>query len=253
MKIHGLQKMTLLDFPEHVACTVFLGGCDLRCPFCHNYELADGSAQPVMDEEELFAFLEKRTGLLDGVAVTGGEPCLHRDLTDLLRRIRAMGYKTKLDTNGFHPEMLRRILEEGLADYIAMDIKNSPERYAGTAGVPGLDLAPVRESVRMLLDLRPEKKKNVAAAEKQEACEKAACSRPAYEFRTTVVKEFHRPEDFEEIGKWIAGADAYYLQCFTDRDSVPYGDLHTQEKEDIEEYLRIVGKYVPSAKIRGSD
>ncbi len=228
MKIYGLQKMTLLDFPGHVACTVFLGGCDLRCPFCHNFELADGSARPVMDEEELFAFLEKRTGLLDGVAITGGEPCLHRDLPDLLRRIRTMGFKTKLDTNGFHPDLLRRILEEGLADYVAMDIKNSSAKYAETAGVRELDLAPVRESVQMLLQ------------------------QPApYEFRTTVVKEFHRAEDFEEIGRWIAGAGSYFLQCFTDRDTVPFGDLHAPAPEELEEYKKIMEKYVNTVQIRG--
>jgi len=228
LKIYGLQKMTLLDFPGHVACTAFLGGCDLRCPFCHNFELADGSARPVMDEEELFAFLEKRTGLLDGVAITGGEPCLHRDLPDLLRRIRTMGFKTKLDTNGFHPDLLRRILEEGLADYIAMDIKNSPAKYAETAGVRELDLAPVRESVQMLLQ------------------------QPAsYEFRTTVVKEFHRAEDFEEIGRWIAGAGSYFLQCFTDRDTVPFGNLHAPAPEELEEYKKIMEKYVNTVQIRG--
>ncbi len=228
MKIYGLQKMTLLDFPGHVACTVFLGGCDLRCPFCHNFELADGSARPVMEEEELFVFLDKRTGLLDGVAITGGEPCLHRDLPGLLRRIRAMGFKTKLDTNGFHPDLLRRILEEGLADYVAMDIKNSPANYAETAGVRELNLTPLRESVQMLL---------------QQA--------PAYEFRTTVVEEFHRAEDFEEIGRWIAGAESYYLQRFTDRDTVPFGNLHAPGSEELEKYKKIMEKYVNTVQIRG--
>ena len=129
MKIHGLQKMTLLDFPGRVACTVFLGGCDFRCPFCHNFELADGSASPVMDEEELLQFLRKRQGLLDGVAFTGGEPCLHKDLPALMRRIRELGFAVKLDTNGYHPALLREILDEGLIDYAAMDIKNTPEKY----------------------------------------------------------------------------------------------------------------------------
>ena len=137
MKIHGLQKMTLLDFPGRVACTVFLGGCDLRCPYCHNYELATGKVPPVMDEEELFAFLAKRKGLLDGVAITGGEPCLHRDLPDFIAHIRELGYPVKLDTNGTHPAVLREILERGLVDYVAMDIKNCPEKYALTAGRDG--------------------------------------------------------------------------------------------------------------------
>lgn len=228
MKIYGLQKMTLLDFPGHVACTVFLGGCDFRCPFCHNFELADGSAPPVMEEDELFPFLEKRKGLLDGVAVTGGEPCLHRDLPDFLRRIRSLGFMTKLDTNGNHPDVLRQILEQGLADYVAMDIKNSPANYAQTAGLAAFDPAKVRESVKLLLE-----------------------GTVAYEFRTTVVKEFHRPEDFEEIGRWIAGAQTYVLQCFTDRDTVPYGNLHAPSAEELEEYRRIAAAYVPGTQIRG--
>ena len=136
MKIYGLQKMTLLDFPGRVACTVFLNGCDFRCPFCHNYDLACGTAEPVMEEAELLTFLDKRRGLLDGVAVTGGEPCLHRDLPDLLGKIRKIGLAVKLDTNGAHPGMLRTLMEEGLLDYVAMDIKNSPEKYAETCGVP---------------------------------------------------------------------------------------------------------------------
>ena len=136
MKIHGLQKMTLLDFPGRVACTVFTGMCDFRCPFCHNYELVDGSAPAVMEEEELFSFLKKRQGLLDGVAVTGGEPCLHRDLPDFLSRIRDLDFAVKLDTNGNHPEILRQVLERDLADYVAMDIKNRPGKYASEE--PGL-------------------------------------------------------------------------------------------------------------------
>ena len=130
MKIHGLQKMTLLDYPGKVACTVFLGGCDMRCPFCHNAELIDGTAPSVMEEEELLAFLKKRTGLLEGVAITGGEPLLRDDTITLMERIRELGYPVKLDTNGTHPDRLRKILDRDLAAYVAMDIKNSPDRYA---------------------------------------------------------------------------------------------------------------------------
>ena len=137
MKLYGLQKMTLLDFPGRVACTVFLNGCSFRCPWCHNYELAVESAEPVMEEDEFFAFLKKRVGLLEGVAVTGGEPCLSPELPAFLRKVREMGFLTKLDTNGAHPEMLEQILREGLADYVAMDIKNSPEKYLLTAGLAG--------------------------------------------------------------------------------------------------------------------
>ena len=150
MKIHGFQKMTLLDYPGRVACTVFLGGCDMRCPFCHNAELLDGTAPPVMGEEELIGFLEKRRGLLDGVAITGGEPLLQKDLPGLAARIRELGYPVKLDTNGTHPDRLQRMIREDLVQYVAMDIKNSPERYAETAGLQTIDLTPeLRKDRRM--------------------------------------------------------------------------------------------------------
>jgi pyruvate formate lyase activating enzyme len=228
MNIHGLQKMTLLDFPGRVACTVFLGGCDLRCPFCHNAELIDGTAEPVMDENELLAFLEKRKGLLEGVAFTGGEPTLRRDLPDLLRKIKAMGYPIKLDTNGMHPDRLKAMLDEGLLDYVAMDIKNSPERYARTAGLEEMDLGPVRESVSLLMEGR---------------CE--------YEFRTTTVAELHDGESFRKIGEWIRGAERYYLQKFTDRETVPFEGFHAPAEEQMIEYRDIVREYVPAAEIRG--
>ena len=230
MRIHGLQKMTLLDFPGRVACTVFLGGCDFRCPFCHNFELVDGSAPAVMEQDELFSFLEKRRGLLDGVAITGGEPCLRPELPDFIRRIRAMGYAVKLDTNGTHPAVLKAVLDAGLADYVAMDIKNSPEKYAFTAGLEALDLEPVRESVRMLMEGDTE-----------------------YEFRTTVVDELHEAADFDAIGAWISGAKHYFLQAFTDRDSVPFGNLHAPSAERMREYAEIMRRYVPDSQLRGVD
>lgn len=230
MKIHGLQKMTLLDFPGRVACTVFLGRCDFRCPYCHNYELVTGEAPAVMSEEELLAFLRKRSGLLDGVAITGGEPCLHPGLYDLLGRIREMGYATKLDTNGNHPELLGKILGAGLVDYVAMDIKNSPEKYAMTIGRDAIDLSGVYESIHLL---------------KEADCE--------YEFRTTVVREFHEEADFEGIGKMIEGAPKYFLQCFTDRDTVPFGNLHAPTKEELVRYAEVVRRYVGDVQIRGVD
>ena len=236
MKIHGLQKMTLLDFPGHVACTVFLGGCDLRCPYCHNYELATGQAPPIMEEEELFSFLSKRKGLLDGVAITGGEPCLHPDLPVFIGRIKAMGYPVKLDTNGTHPAVLREVLEKGLVEYVAMDIKNSPSKYALTAGIaqPGepLQTAPfvdkIRESAGLLM-----------------------ASGIDYEFRTTVVDELHEVQNFDEIGKWIAGARRYFLQCFTDRDTVPFGGLSAPSKEKLSACAERVRAYVQDVQIRG--
>ena len=228
MKIHGLQKMTLLDFPGKVACTVFLGGCDFRCPYCHNFELVDGSAPAIMEEGELFAFLEKRKGLLDGVAITGGEPTLRSDLPELMRRIKDMGYAVKLDTNGGHPDRLAAILGAGLADYVSMDIKNSPEKYARTVGLDAVDLAPIRESVRLL-----------------------TAGEADYEFRTTVVDELHDAADFEAIGRWIAGAKRYFLQAFADRDSVPFAGLHAPSDEKMRRYADIARRYVPQTQLRG--
>ena len=236
MKLYGLQKMTLLDFPGRVACTVFLGGCDFRCPWCHNYELAVGSAEPVMDEEEFFAFLKKREGLLEGVAVTGGEPCLSKELPAFLRKIREMGFLTKLDTNGAHPELLEQILREGLADYVAMDIKNSPGKYLLTAGLTGSEaqqealLGRVRRSIRLIMELAPD-----------------------YEFRTTVISQFHEEQDFAEIGEMIRGARRYFLQSFTDRDTVPYGGLSAPEKEELLRYAEQIRRFVPDVQTRGTD
>lgn len=227
MDIHGLQKMTLLDFPGRVACTVFLGGCDLRCPFCHNAELIDGTAKPVMDSAELLEFLRKRKGLLDGVAVTGGEPLL-RDLTGLFSEIKALGYPVKLDTNGFHPDRLRALLEARLVDYVAVDIKNSPERYAETVGLPSVDLAPLYDTVALLLGCETE-----------------------YEFRTTVVDELHDRESFRAIGELIRGAARYYLQPFTDRDTVIFSGLHAPSATALETYAGTVKPFVSNVSIRG--
>lgn len=228
MKIHGLQKMTLLDYPGKVACTVFLGGCDFRCPYCHNAELLDGSCPPLMESEELLSFLEKRKGLLDGVAVTGGEPLLREDLPDLLRKIRSMGYAIKLDTNGTHPDRLRTLIEEGLVDYVAMDIKNSPAKYAETAGVQKLDLTPVRESVSLLLSGSVE-----------------------YEFRTTVCAQLHKDADILAIAQWIQGASRYFIQPFADRDTVPYEGLSAPEKNTLRRFVTIASAFVPSTALRG--
>ena len=228
MKIHGLMKMTLLDFPGLVACTVFLGGCDMRCPFCHNWELVDGSAPAIMDDNELLEFLGKRKGLLDGVVFTGGEPLLRKDLFGLMKQVRDMGYKVKLDTNGNHPVELEAAYKEGLADYVAMDIKNCPERYGETIGIPDFDIANVEKSIQLI------KSSNVP-----------------YEFRTTVVKQFHDADSFEKIGKWIEGAERYYLQGFVDRETVPFSGLSSYSADELEGFLEIVKPYVKSAEIRG--
>ena len=228
MDIQGLQKMTLLDYPGKVACTVFLGGCDLRCPFCHNSGLVAGPMPAELDDGALLAFLDKRRGLLDGVCVTGGEPLLRPELPQLLSRIKELGYPVKLDTNGGRPERLRALLEAGLVDYVAMDIKNSPERYGETAGVPGLDLAPFRESVSLLLRGTVD-----------------------YEFRTTVVREFHDADSFRAIGPWIAGARRYFLQGFVDRDSVLQAGLHPWDRETLASFGDLVRPYVEQVELRG--
>ncbi|MBQ7534764.1 MAG: anaerobic ribonucleoside-triphosphate reductase activating protein [Stomatobaculum sp.] len=236
MKIYGLQKMTLLDFPGKVACTVFLGGCDFRCPWCHNFELVVGSTEPMMDEEEFFSFLKKRKGLLDGVAITGGEPCLYRDLPVFLRKIRELGFLTKLDTNGVHPELLEQLLREGLADYVAMDIKNSPEKYPATAGLDlnaaGREalLGLIRRSIGLIMELAPD-----------------------YEFRTTVIREFHEEQDFEGIGGMIRGAKRYFLQSFTDRETVPCEGLGAPEPEELKKYAETIRPFVTDVQIRGME
>ena len=228
MRIHGLQKMTLLDFPGRVACTVFFGGCDMRCPFCHNAELLDGSAPPVMEEEELLSFLKKRRGLLDGVAFTGGEPLLQKDLAELAVRIRELGYPIKLDTNGTHPERLGKMIRDGLVQYAAMDIKNSPERYAETVGLEAVDIGPIRESASILLEGKID-----------------------YEFRTTTVAELHTDNSFEQIGRWIRGAEHYYLQRFTDRETVPFEGLHAPTEEQMRHWADIVRPNIPAVELRG--
>ena len=230
MNIQGLQKMTLLDYPGRVACTVFLGGCDFRCPFCHNFELVVGPLPTYMEEDEFFSFLGKRHGLLDGVAITGGEPCLRRDLPEFITRIKDAGFPVKLDTNGSHPEMLRYLLQHGLVDYVAMDVKNSPSKYARTVGLATIDIAPIDKSIHLLLE-----------------------SGVDYEFRTTVVNEFHEPDDFEQIGRWIEGAGQYYLQPFTDRDAVPDRTLSAPSPEKLHQYRDIVAQHVKLAAIRGMD
>lgn len=228
MDIHGLQKLTLLDFPGHVACTVFLAGCDLRCPFCHNGGLVLGGMEPVMDDAALLDFLKKRQGLLDGVAVTGGEPLLRPDLPDLLRAVKALGYAVKLDTNGAHPAALRLLVGEGLVDYVAMDIKNSPEKYAATVGLPGFDLNPIQESAAFLLSGGVD-----------------------YEFRTTAVAEFHDDASFKGIAQWLSGARRYFIQCFTDRESVIRPGLHAPTKEQLTHWADIVRPSIPDVELRG--
>lgn len=227
MKLGGLMKMTLLDFPGRVACTVFTLGCGFRCPFCHNASLVTHPEEEY-PTSEFFRFLEKRRGLLDGVCITGGEPLGQSDLADFIRRIRSLGYAVKLDTNGAHPAGLAHLVEEGLLDYVAMDIKNSPGKYAQTAGLKGMP-GGVRESAAYLLS-----------------------GAVPYEFRTTVVEELHEPSDFIAIGEWIRGAERYYLQTFTDSGDLIGQGMSAPSPEKMEACLRAVLPYVPTAALRGS-
>ena len=229
MQIHGFNKTTLLDYPEHIAATVFTGGCNFRCPFCHNGELVlDPGCQPLIPEEEVLSYLKKRQGILQGVCVTGGEPLLRPGLEALLEEIKALGFPIKLDTNGSHPQLLARLWSLGLVDYAAMDIKNSPERYGETAGVPGLDLGPIRESVSWLLEGHVD-----------------------YEFRTTVVRQFHDSASFRAIGPWISGARRYFLQAFIDRDTVLRPGLSAWSREEMEGFAALVRPWVPAVELRG--
>lgn len=230
MKLGGFQKLTLLDFPEKMACTVFTEGCNLRCPFCHNASLVVNPGEyGETKEEEVFELLNKRKGVLDGVAITGGEPLLHKDIDAFIDRIKALGYAVKLDTNGTFPDRLKYLIDTGRVDYVAVDIKNSPERYAETVGIKNFDVTPVLETVELL------KRGKVG-----------------YEFRTTVVKPLFTAADFESIGKLIAGAKKYYLQKFKDSGELIAGEnLSAYSDEEMAEFLGIVKKYVPAAEIRG--
>ena len=229
MRIGGLQKLTLLDYPGKVACTVFLSGCNLRCPYCHNPglvlpEQSEGSEIP---EAEVLSFLERRKGRLDGVCITGGEPTLQPELPEFLEKLRRLGYAVKLDTNGTNPDMLEALAQEGLLDYAAMDIKNSPDRYAETCG--GVDLlGPVKRSAALLM---------AGAVD--------------YEFRTTVCAPLHTPEEMAGIGRWLKGAKRYFLQPFVDSGELVGSGVKPLTKEEIEALRDSVLPDIPSTQIRG--
>ena len=206
MRIQGLQKLTLLDYPGKTACTIFLSGCNFRCPFCHNTPLLTADAADGMAEEELLAFLKKRQGLLDGVAITGGEPLLRPEL----------------------PALLENIVRAGLADYVAMDVKNSPARYAQTVGMAELDLAPIEKSVSFLL-------RGIVD----------------YEFRTTAVAEFHDDASFLSLADWLAGARRYFIQCFEPRQTVLQADLHAPSPAQLHHWAELVRPNISDVSLRG--
>lgn len=228
MKIKGLQKLTLLDYPGRLAATVFLGGCNMRCPFCHNASLVVRPDNTEITEDELFAFLESRRGKLSGVCVTGGEPTLNRELPSFISKIRALGYSVKLDTNGTGPEMLESLIRDGLVDYVAMDIKTSIENYGRVSGIPDVDTSKIERSIDLLLS-----------------------GTVPYEFRTTVVRELHTASDFYSIGRRIEGARAYFLQSFKDSGDLIEDGFSSYSGAEISALLDIVKVYIPNAQIRG--
>jgi pyruvate formate lyase activating enzyme len=232
--IAGLQKMTLLDYPGKVACTLFLQGCNFRCPFCHNSGLLSGAGEEGFSKEEFLQFLGKRRGILDGVCVTGGEPTLQPGLEELLRQIKSLGFAVKLDTNGSRPAVLKRLVEEKLVDYVAMDVKNGPDAYGTTVGVPALNLEPIEESLRFLLQ-----------------------GNVAYELRTTVVAQLHDEASVQQMGQWLAGlvpgkkAEKLFLQFFTDRESVLRKGLSAHDRRTMEEFAEILTPYIGKVSVRG--
>lgn len=231
--ICGLQKMTLLDFPGKIACTVFLGGCNFRCPFCHNSELFMGKPEKLMEDEEFFKFLQSRKGLLDGVCVSGGEPTLYKDLPAFIARIKELGYLVKLDTNGSRPEVVKKLVEENLVDYIAMDVKNSPAMYAQTVGLETMDLAPIEESLRLLINGNVD-----------------------YELRTTLVSQLHSAASIQDMGRWLVSIvtgkkpKRLFLQSFVDRDTVLFSGLSAPEPETTKEFQKILEPFAQVVTVR---
>ena len=221
--------MTLLDYPGYVACTLFTGGCNFRCPFCHNALLVlDLDENYTIPEEEVLAFLKKRQGLLDGVCVTGGEPLINKDIGDFLSKVKELGFKIKLDTNGTNPALLKELVSQKLVDYVAVDIKNSPEKYAETVGLKSFDMSTINETVNFLM---------------------SGCV--DYEFRTTVTKQFHTEKSMEEAARFIRGAKRYFLQNFVDSGNLIGSGITGQSKEEMEKLLSVVKKYVPDSCLRG--
>lgn len=228
MLIEGMQKLTLLDFPGQVACTLFAHGCNLRCPFCHNAGLVVRKPEDEISKDELAAFLNKRKGLLDGICLTGGEPLLQRDAKEFIAFLRSFGFKIKLDTNGAFPERLKEIIDDRLVDYIAMDIKSSPEGYAKATGIQDIDIEPFKTSVALIMS-----------------------SGIDYEFRTTAVRGIHTAADFEGIAEWIKGAKRYYIQRFTDSGDLIGSGFEAFSEQESKQLLALVKQKLPNAELRG--
>jgi len=227
MKIQGFQKMTLLDFPGRVACTLFTAGCNFRCPFCHNASLVTHIDGEEIDKEEIFSYLNKRKGLLVGVCITGGAPLLQKDVADFIRAVKEIGFAVKLDTNGSFPEKLRELIDGGLLDYVAMDIKNSKEKYDLTCGT-SVDIAAIERSVELLKEGRVD-----------------------YEFRTTLVKELHSEEDIVSMAKWLSGTRYWFLQGFVDSGDLIEKGLSGHSEEWVKSAQTLAGQWVEGVKVRG--
>ncbi len=231
MNIQGFQKTTLLDYPGHVAATVFFGGCNFRCPFCHNGDLVLSPDAPSdFSCEEILAYLDKRKKILDGICVTGGEPTLQKDLVPFLADVKQLGLKVKLDTNGYRPDVLAELCGKGLVDYVAMDIKGAPDKYAAICGLSQMDFTRIEQSAAFLMDCGLD-----------------------YEFRTTVSKEFHSKEDFHDIGSWIKGAKAYYLQSYKDSPQVISPGFSAYTPTELAEFRELLVNYISHVEIRGVD
>lgn len=228
MVIHGIQKLTLVDFPHYTSCILFSGGCNFRCPFCQNSSLVlDPMSQGVIDEDEIFSFLKKRKRMLEGVVITGGEPTLNSDLLLFMEKIKDLGYKVKLDTNGYKPDVLESAINKHIVDYVAMDIKTSLDEYPRLSGIKNINTELIRESISILL------KEDVD-----------------YEFRTTVVKELHNEKNFEKIGKIVEGAKNYFLQTFIDSGNTIEKGLTSPSLEVLESYKEILNSYIENVSIR---
>lgn len=232
MKIHGFNKTTLLDYPGHLASTIFVGSCNFRCPFCHNATLVlDPGSQPIIDEEEIFDHLKLRKAVLEGVCITGGEPTLMPDLYDFICRLKELSYLVKLDTNGTNPDLVARLANEGLIDYVAMDIKSSPRGYAKATGISNIDISAVKATAAFLMQ-----------------------GPVPYEFRTTAVRELISPDDFMAIGSWLHGAENYYLQGFKDSgDLIAPSGLSGYTRDELEPIKASISDDFKHIEIRGLD
>lgn len=227
-KFVGIEKLSLVDYEGKLACTLFTNGCNFKCPFCHNSSLVIKDNYSYIEDEEIIAYLQKRTKQLDAVVITGGEPTLMPNLVDKIKEIKELGYLVKLDTNGSNPEIIKNLVEQKLIDYVAMDIKNSLSKYGITTGTENININKIKESINYIMNCNID-----------------------YEFRTTLVNEFHNEEDIKEIATLIKGAKKYFLQCFVDRGECIKENLHKVEKEQAKQFKLILESTIDSVKLRG--